>query len=589
MSVVLSSGVFVPPSVEATPPVLVSGGNAELVKVVSIESFAGAAIGNAILALPLNRPDNPTVSIGEEATIKIGEDIVFDGIVGYAPAKIDTTTDELQLVLFDAKWLMAANRIGQWGIGLEGLETYGFSDVALEVVFNADGIPNKDPDALDFCLGSNAVYWTLRDVMNFIFQYYIDDTVATCPAAQIAHSAYDAEPSNLNLIGQTALQAVNAVAELAGETWTLIPGETASTFRSVRPGSGTIRTASFFKPFAGAKATGATENHPSEGQVAISVKECRDSFQAMSGNRIKETTYSVANGLLSKVSGFKDKEYHVRFKIDVTKYFDNNLGLDLSDGAPPKKTLSHLCTRINDDANAYITAAELTATPALRKCKQVEIPVWISADGTTGNAKLCKSGYRIDHKHGTVDFVEHPVTWDQWGFKDQALVVDWDIGGVWVTLATETEQREVVETDTLNQYLPTPMYEFVKKDDLKPESRVASWLPDLASSSRDAVTIIAPSGEDYVSVTDALEETVDRMLQHSAEIETPIDLMLPFFPWRWQVGDRLQLAGRSLGATGDEVITEIRHDVHEAFNTRVRATNVMKSVDPEKFVRKRGK
>jgi hypothetical protein len=293
------------------------------------------------------------------------------------------------------------------------------------------------------------------------------------------------------------------------------------------------------------------------------------------------------NPMLKRVENFKHKEYAARFEVDVSKYEDNNLGKNLSTGSQPKPWLSDLVTRLNATADGYVTAAQISSTPALTKNQRVDIPVWISTDGTEGNAKLCSGKFRFDVKHGLIDFEARVEIMTEKGkTREMISVTDWSAVGIWITVATVLENQQVVES-TGETYLPETMYELILKPDLVPERRQNTWLPDLSTELPHQITKLSTSAEEkYIDIEDRLTEAATSAQAQSPKVETPITLLLEFFPV-WAVGDRISVAGRSTGATGDEVITSISFDVTHSYETRIQASNVMKSVDPEKFVHKR--
>jgi hypothetical protein len=164
----------------------------------------------------------------------------------------------------------------------------GFTDVGFDVCFNADGRPNKSPTALDFCTGSAAIYWTLEDCLKFVFNWYIPATVATLNTAQlktsnVTRAAWLRRPAHLNLSGETALDAVDQVVGLTGESWTLDYSANISAFRSVHAAGGTVRAAEAFLPSRGAQAASASDKTPSEMRVSGTLENCRDSVQVVSG------------------------------------------------------------------------------------------------------------------------------------------------------------------------------------------------------------------------------------------------------------------------------------------------------------------
>lgn len=558
-----------------------------------IDAFAGEAIGSAIVRYPGDNANNATRRMGDTARITIGGQTVFRGSVGHGPFEVNPDQDEVQLALFDDKWRMSATKIGKPGIGTVGPEEArtGFTDVGYELIFNRDGKPDKMAGASsDFSMASTAVFWTLRDVLTFVFTYYVSADVATLPAAQVAHAAWDRKPSNLNLFGMSPVAAVNTLAQLAGESWALIPAANASTYRSVRPGVGTIRPLRLFMPSTGASVAGATEGTVSDINAALSIENCRDAFYVASAEIVKERTYSISNGLLAARGSSPIAGYAHRFGVDVTKYADNSLGASREAGSRPKVWKKKLSTRLvtTESGQHYATAAEILANPTLEANEAVEIPLWISADGTVGNMKRMSGGYRIDTEHNLIDIQEKPevLADGDRNKKVELKDIDWANVGLWVTVATVLESSEIVGNDDGDYYLPEPMTEVVKRTDLVPERRHFVALPTLTGDNPHAYDSIAVSAEEkYVDVTARLTDALSALSDSSPEIESPITATLPMFPV-WQIGDRVAIQGRPSGATGREVITKITYNVYEEFSTVIEATNVMVAVDPEKFVGK---
>jgi hypothetical protein len=76
---------------------------------------------------------------------------------------------------------------------------------------------------------------------------------------------------------------------------------------------------------------------------------------------------------------------------------------------------------------------------------------------------------------------------------------------------------------------------------------------------------------------------VDGAIQQTSQVESPLDLEFPFMP-ELDIGDHIQVNGRTFALSGDEVVTQIVYDIYEAYDVRVRATNVLAGVNPEKFM-----
>ena len=563
-----------------------------------VEQYAGTAIGSCTFGYPANHAQAANRRMGTRCRITIGADTIFRGAIVHGPISIGQTEDEVWFVAVDDKWLMNAHKVGEIGIGTMGTPAgaEGFTDVGFEVVFNPDGRSNKAPGATtyDFNTGSTAVPWTLRDIMQFIFTHYVETDVAQCASGAIAHAAYDITPVGLNLVGQSAVAAIDQVAQLAGESWGLIPGANYSSFVAVRAGAGTVRNVQLNMPGFGAVLASASDGSAGETSVQTSIQNCRDGYQAISAPIVKEVVHTNmgADALLSRVVGFSsgglEKEYVARFEVVVTKYTANHLGRDLSAGSRPKPWRSGNVTRVNAAATAYLSAAQIAADPTLLGNRAADTPVWLAKDGVEATACLLTGGYRISREHGTIDFkATLEAAPAEAGQPPQSIAItDWPAVGIWMTPATVLEIPESAVTTPSARYLDKPITDPIRKTDLVPERRQDAWVPDPAGGPNAKLKLSPGAEEKYVDVGPRLAEIAASALARSPKIETPIQVTLPFFPI-WQLGDRVALIGRPLGQTGDEVITEITWQVHHEYETRLRATNVMSAVDPSKILGRR--
>jgi hypothetical protein len=591
-------GVFTPPAADVSLEGVVFNYWPIKPHIVEIRQFAGMAYGTATICYPAHYAADAEPQMGKGAVLRLDNKVVFRGIVADGPFAMNAENDEVQLLLLDDKWRMASTVVGQIGIGTQGdpAGSEGFKDVAFELVFNRDGRPNKDPAAREFNTGSGAVYWTLSDVMRWLFDYYIPSSVVTLDADLLSGDGYARIPSNLNLMGQQAHQAVDTVAQLAGESWGLIPGNSASAFIPIRAGSGTRRNVYLIAPRTGRRATEANRYYATSCNVPKNLRDSRDVYQAVSSPIVKESTYTSAgeNPLLVLLAGFKDKEYEARYKVDVTKYLANNLGANLSSGSRPKRMLQNLCTRLNTAGTAYLTAAEIAATPALQLNERLKKPfVWVSLTGAEADAQLCVEGHRLDLENGLLDFESRiGLLPDAGAEPDQITVVangrTWASVHVWLTAATVLEMPAYAQSSAERQYLPMQAYQVLQRTDLVPERRQNVWLPDLDGNNNAVSKILAgPEDEEekYVDVDDRLSEAVASAIDSTPDVATPVELDFAFVPL-FDLGDRIAMKGRQVGASGDEVVVEIAYQFLEGTptSTHVRATNVLGAMDPEQFV-----
>jgi len=597
---IYNNGVFVPPTVVAsfsgnTITVLPS-----LVALESLNVYAGAAVGSAVVSWPVRYATDSAVEMGKSVRLKIGSRTVFRGVVGDELPDIQADDESLSMVLYCDKWRMQERQIGQVGIGTqpttpaEDIGKAGFKDVGFDVVFNLDGNPNKDPAALEFNTGSTATLWTLKEVLEWVFTYYVSDTAVELQSGTITalSTAYDRKPSHLDLTGMTALDAVDSIVSLTGESWGLIPGSSVSAFTPVRPGYGTQRTAWLMRPKGLQRAEAASDMHAGAVSVPRSIRAARDVYQAVSDRVVKETTYSTEGDdpLLIGRALFTDPKYYVRFYVDVSMYEDNALGANLSAGSKSKPWLKQLLTRLDQDGSSYITAAQLLANPALSTSERVPKPVvWISPDGTIENARACVGGFRIDYDNAMLDFKanlelavngqETPETVTYEGAST------WTDVGVWLTVVTVLETVDYKESAPGSVYLPAPRYEIIHKSDLQPERRENVKLPDLAGAKNDIVDLADEGEEVYIDVADRLQDAIDSALEATPEVESPLKEDLPFIP-EINIGDRLEVSGRNLRLSGKEVVTAIRYRFDEGVPdvVAVEATNITAAIESERFV-----
>lgn len=587
MSIV--NGVYNPPDVGLLVPLTFPGALSVVARMESCERFAGASIGSAVVRYSTEFAEDATPGMGEEARITIGGETVFRGVVGDARLVISDGEDEVQLVLYDDKWLMDRMVIGQYGIGTVDSGESGFKYVGFDFTFNPQGRPNKLVGSFDFDTSTSAEFWTLKTILQFIFTHYIDSSCAIISLDGMGDE-WDRKPSHLNLIGQTALQAVDNVVALAGQSWGLNPGADKSRFTIVKRNYGALRTVHLFSTKSGRKATEATELHASSISVNTTIRNSRDVHQVFSGPmRYEIGLTSTGSDPLLVMSSSPIKGYSKRFTLDIAQYETYGLGQNPPTGGKPKPWLKELLTRIS--GGAYVTAAQIAANPALLDAERAQIPIWIAADKTKpATARLVVGGARIDCENCCIDLADvldvmkntAEIGADKKDRKE-LTIEDWDDAGVWMTVAMQLETRDVFESDTNSKYLPEEFYVVTTKEDLIPEKRCTVWLPDLAGDN-NAISALAATEEAYYDVAALLEEACDSSVESMPLIETPIELRFGFFPVL-NIGDRISVSGRDVGATGDEVITQVMFNIHESFETRVTATNVMAAVNPEEFVK----
>lgn len=582
-----SHGVYKPQKVELVWASAAQAPQKAFPAVVAIERLqtgCGATPGTAEISYPSEYAKD-AVPVPEAPCYLIADnEVLFRGLVVNAPFEIDIANDTLRLELVDDRWLLASKIVGQGRCGTQGepAGTNGWKDVAFDPIFNKDGIPNKDPAALDFLLGTTAVAWTLQDIARWLFHAtHVDVAKITLDyEAELAGAGWDYAPKHLSLIGQTIAQALDTLTAMAGETWTLRPGEEVSTYASVkRGGNGTTRTFTLAEPKGGSRVTSADAYYADSCRVARDIVSVRDTHQVFSGPTIKEYTYSNKGDdpLLVLRSAAKDKKFQYCLGVDVTKYAIHSLGAARAGtNAKPKPWLPHLVTRKWADGSTYLLAGQLAEYDTLLNNDTLMEPLlWYAPDGDAANSYLVTGGYRIDARNCLL-WIEHRIEVAANAFDGKEGTMTLDLSGagrIWLTVATELETRRHAETQMVGM-LTNPMYAVIQKPDLVPELRHLVWLPDLDSTDRNAHIIAAtPDEETYVDIYNKIVLLSEAAALATPEIETHVEVTLPWLAVA-RVGDKLAITGRNLTLSGYEVITDISWQIYETYRMTIEATNV---------------
>jgi hypothetical protein len=540
----------------------------------SLDISAGGDPGRAVIGWPQKYAQQQFSRFGQRMYITLGGAIIFRGCIGSAPITVSPGEDMVQLVCLDDKWIMSRHVIGENGINLND-DTYGFTDVGYDIVFNRDGRPDMKVGGLDFSLGPNASFWTYRSILYFLFEYYVDKDVAIINT--LSGSAYNKKSMNINLVGQTALQAIDTIVELAGESWGLRPTAQASEFVPVRPGGyGSKQQVKLAAPGSAQSVATATEKHAASITLDNNIQNCRDYVQVVSGNDLAERTLTStgANPILVRDTAYKSKEYLCRYAVDVTKYESYNLGYNMTSGARPKPWMPDLVTRVKTDGSGFLTAAQIAATPTLEKNERAEIPVWVSLTGNIADAKLVNKGVRVNHKEATLELHSVLGVFSATAAnKSEALDISASLAtlGIWITCATVLETNDWSVSLEASKYLPKSFTQYIQKQDLVPENRQAVYLPNLTTGD---MVLTVTTKEDYVSIQAQLDEIRNSVTLLAPHVENHLELLFDFIP-TYNIGDLLEISGRNLGQSGKEVVISVHYDVHEDYRTTLEATDVM--------------
>lgn len=165
-------------------------GTAWAAKLLSFHNQAGVRPGTAILRAYLVTPGDVTNANvrGKQATISIDGTKVFTGYVleigkGLQGGIVD-------LFLYDLRWSLRRTFIGQNHLGNNALPVIGS-----DIVFNLNNNPNRTSATVTANVhkfvyeatgddSKAAVYWTYRQILYWLFHFYVPDfTMPTLPAA----------------------------------------------------------------------------------------------------------------------------------------------------------------------------------------------------------------------------------------------------------------------------------------------------------------------------------------------------------------------------------------------------------------------
>lgn len=570
----VSNGICTPPkaTLKLSAAVFAYEGTAQILQ---IAKYAGSQIGSATIAYRANYADG-VPPVGAEMVLSLNGTVVWRGVIMEAPATISEDEDQVLLVGACDKELLDREIVGAVGIGSQA--GGGFRHVGYDITFNPGGAPNRQATGRDFDKGSSAAYWTLEQILRWVFDYYVQATSVTLTGFLPSFGWSQVLP-DISLAGQSALQAIDYLCGLAGESWGLRYRTGGSEFVSIRPGTGDDAYVSVFQPKNRASASNVTDQH---GYVSVrrSLRLSRSTHCAISGRMVIETTYqSGTSELLTRSTTFKDPDakYTQHYLVDVTAYAAHGLGQSLTAGARPKPWRDALVSRLN--GSSYMTAAEIDAVAARKTTAPQARPViWIKLTDSHDVWFMCHGGSKIDTEHCRLSFqdevtlmltddlvsaaedlegwnLDHFVTVDQAEKKANVVVADWALVTVRLTIATEIEERETADVFGGGTVWGRVL---IQRDDLIPEARINSTLPDLTDMAA-SVDVASGTREMYVSQQDALQTACELSVRSSPGVETEIRARMPFVPI-FEIGARLRVQGRSLGTTGNEAIKEISYE-----------------------------
>lgn len=573
------NGIVSPPAVSIS----FDGGPSVNGHLYNIRLTAGGAPSTVSVGWPQDYAERIDSDLETVISVTLDGNVIFKGQIVEPQYEVGDQVDEVRAEACCDKWVMAGEVVGRHGVGTTSSEgeshgSKGFTDVGYSIVFNPGGRPNRGADHTDFSLASSASAWTVEDMIKFVFEHYIDSGLAALPTA-FTGTGWTGTPADVDLTGMPVPQAIDLLCELAGVGWSLSYGAigAASTFVEISPTQGTSRTVTLINPGAGASVTTANAYYTTRLSARETIGDARDVVQVFSAPIVKESTYTnvldvsgLSNEPLlrgSTLSG--DKEYQIRFSVDVTKYAANNLGQSRSAGAPAKPWLQRLVTRQDESTGEFLTAAQIAADSSLREWPTLEKPyVWFCQDATETERvwQLVSGGYRIDFENGFLDFKTEFELYGDSGEKEKITLTgdgSWTKFGILLTVATVLDEHVVAVTGEDDQYLSNHKYVRVDRNDLIPELRQNSILPDLTTDDmNDGFLWASEAEENYVDVAADLDASVASATAAQSAVEQRVRAEFSFFP-EIAVGDRMSFSGRTSLALPTVMVDNISYHFHE--------------------------
>ncbi len=557
-----SRGIWVAPEVRLSATVGFKASVRSQAHIHDLTVSTGSTPGNCRVSFPSLYAEDASVEHGAEASVRVGNKVVFRGVVLGIETISTEGDDQVELYLADDKYRMARFVIGQPSVHTQGYGI-GFRHVGLDLIFNKDGRPNQQDGSLDFDVGSTAVPWTYKSVLQFIASYYLDSDLTINIGS--LNADWNEEVSSLDLTGQNAAQAINTLASLVGQNWGLHYTTSGSKVVAIPPGGyGTKRKATLFSPGSQARAAQAGEWGADENQVSVDVGEMRDVHYAMSAPELVEATYATGGDdpLLIHSASFSAPLFAHRLEVDVTKYAVQGLGQSLTVGSSAKPWASSLVRRLNAAGTDYLTDPDLPGG-------ELDPQLWY-ADAVDGQKVLIASGYDIDLQNGYVYLEESIEVFAADGQKQAVEGLSYGSLFFWLTIATRLETRVSAFAGEDNPYLAEPRASRVDYPDLLPTKVLSgTLLPDLS----DLSVQLAQAETEYIYDPGAdLTRHAQSALRLTKEPQVHMGLTLPYFPL-CEIGNPLALS-RALGQLGAEYITRITYTMHDGYQTRLQARNV---------------
>lgn len=540
----------------------------------------GAAPGECELYFPSTPVGIHSWAQGIKVAAFRDTECIFSGVVVDNSEHIGSSTNEVTLSCLDVRHEMAAIQIGQYGIGPIATSG-GWPQVGYDLVFNADNKPNRSVNVdstgkYTFSTKIGAQYWTPRDIVDFMFYWYVSSTICQFLPGTYWDGVLSQRTPELNLSHCDVPTAISRVMACVGGSWAVnfvgVPGGTAAAMIPIVEGidpywSHVIHIDSVNSSTTPSEWTTDSLN------LRNSVRNSWDRIEVLSAPAAVESALhdGTTNPPLVKVSTGKELPPNCicYYAVDVTKYTANNLGSDLLTGDAPKKWRHSLLTRKN--SSGYVAALTDIRTGDDFPCSEA---IWLSEDsGATW--KRVKSGVHIDFEKMRL-YVHRSGQYYGTAVGDMAL--SWDITSstgvrILFTVATELELPRLYVATVPSPYLPVRRTVRVIRREFNQHLRYKSYLPDLASTNPNTYTIMAASTlEDYDSPDADLKRIADQLLTMRQTMECNVSLSLPFFP-KLTIGDSITFAPLNLVSAGGTMrVTSIEYDCR-ALEVSITANN----------------
>ena len=498
---------------------------------------------------------------GQRVFLAVDGSRIFDGRVVAYPGSIGQGEEQMCRVV-DVRWQLQRIRVGD-SLGVDA----PWPVIGLRVAFNADGRRDRAAALVGAATtyvhdtGATAVFWTRKQILQWLLWAH-GGGLLTVTAGDLS-AKWDEVCLNFVPYGLTLLEAIRQLAADCGESFGVAPqtGTDPSKYVPVVPGGSSAFVIALPETDAmGDAKTAAAANSAVTVEGQSSIEEATDVVEVHTGPAWIETTLKSTGDspMLVREEPLDQSRLAHLYRVDVTAYADNGLGLALEAGSLPKAWARELWTRILPDGE-LVVAGSAAEEAGMGTPLRPEQCVWITVDSVR---RRLVGGFEISLADGTLG-LEQFVQAETGGEAAEQIYAGGSIDPVYLTVCTQVETVDVEREEATELVTDFPAVEMVVRRDIVPAIRYRSDVPYLPGGVGSLVTNPADPDEAewYRDHRTRLGEFAAALLANRSKRETVVKVRALDLTAAVALGRKLEISPASTGLDADAVIVDVFYDL----------------------------